>query len=272
MSVAHARGLSDTWVIKRSGERQQFDSTKTKAAVMRSGVPESEADDILEALVPQLYDGITTEEIYRRVHEMLKGRRQARYGLKKAILRLGPEGENFERFVARLFHAEGFETRNRVTMQGKCVQHEVDVLMRRGTEDIMVECKFHNSLGIKCTIQTALYTQARFLDLADNGHLDHAILVTTTRYTSDVERYAACVGMRLLGWHTPEGNGIEEMAERHRLYPVSMLEMRRHDLVTLLDAEMILTADILDSRGKVQRILPKVAADDIIRQAEDLVE
>ncbi|HTY46563.1 MAG TPA: ATP cone domain-containing protein [Methanomassiliicoccales archaeon] len=258
--------------MKRSGEREQFDHTKTKNAVMRAGMPESEADEVVEALVPQLYDGITTEEIYRRVHDLLKGRRQARYGLKKAILRLGPEGENFERFIARLFQADGFETRNRVMMQGKCVQHEVDVLMRRGTEDVMVECKFHNSLGIKCAIQCALYTHARFNDLTENGHLDHAILVTNTRFTSDVERYAACVGMRLLGWHTPEGNGIEEKVERHHLYPITLIEMRRHDLVTLLEAGIIMTSEVLESRDKVQRLLSREAAEDIVRQAEELAQ
>jgi hypothetical protein len=76
--------------------------------------------------------------------------------------------------------------------------------------------------------------------------------------------------MRLLGWHTPDGNGIEEMVERYRLYPVTMLELRRHDLLALQEAGFVMTADILDGQDKVQRLLPGEVASDVIRQAEAL--
>jgi hypothetical protein len=83
-------------VIKRSGEREEFDPEKTRRAIMRVGVSDQEADAILDRLGQQLYDGISTEEIYRRVHDLLDGRKAAKYGLKKAIQRFGPDGENFE--------------------------------------------------------------------------------------------------------------------------------------------------------------------------------
>jgi len=260
-----------TWVVKRSGEREQFDRTKTKAAVMRAGVPDHEAEEILERLLPQLYDGITTEEIYRRVHQMLEGRKAAKFSLKKAILRLGPEGLNFENFVARLFEAEGYRTRTRTLVQGRCVQHEVDVLMERGGESTMVECKFHNSLGLKCSIQSALYTYARFLDIRNGTGMDRSCLVTNTRFTSDVDHYARCVGMSLLGWRHPEGEGIEQLTERHQLYPVTILEMRRQDLFSLMSNGFLLVKDIFDREDRARRLLSKNIVDPLLMQADELL-
>jgi hypothetical protein len=260
------------WVIKRSGEREQYDRSKTKAAILRVGVPDDEAEELLNRLSTQLYDGITTEEIYRRVHQMLEGRRALRYGLKKAILRLGPEGANFETLVARLFQAEGFEVEVRKTVQGKCVSHEVDVLMRRDQEGYMVECKFHNSLGIHCNVQCALYTYARFLDVSHTMPLTAPCLVTNTRFSGDVDRYAACVGMTVMGWNWPLNSGLEARLERQRIYPVTIFDLRRYDQASLIDNGILLVSDLLDERDKVYRLLPRVTAENLVAQAEQLLD
>ncbi len=257
------------WVIKRSGEREQFDPTKARAAVMRAGVSPSEADEIIDRLMPQLYDGITTEEIYRRIHQELDRGEAARYGLKKALLRLGPDGWYFESFVGRLFAAEGYAVAIRRMLDGRCVSHEVDAIAEREDDKMMVECKFHNSLGIKCSIQVALYAQARYLDLKDAHHLTHPCLVTNTRFTSDVVRYADCVGMRLLSWRWPESEGIESLVERYRLYPISMIDLGRHDLSVLLDNNILLVSEILDREDDVSRLLSKASAEKALRLAAD---
>jgi hypothetical protein len=44
----------------------------------------------------------------------------------------------------------------------------------------MVECKFHNYLGIKCNIQIALYVYGPFLDLRDSERIDRPIIATNT--------------------------------------------------------------------------------------------
>jgi hypothetical protein len=258
-------------VIKRSGEQEEFNPWKTVSAMVRSGVPQDEAEGVLRALEPQLYDGITTEEIYRRVHQMLKGRKAARYSLKKAILRLGPEGENFESYIARLFQTEGYETKTRQFLNGKCIKHEVDVLMTRGQERVMVECKFHNYLGIKCTIQIALYVYARFLDLKESETLDRPMLVTNTRFSLDALRYASCIGMELLGWNSPERGGIESLAEQHRLFPVTILEMRHNDLETLMAHHFIVVDDILARPKEVNLLLSRESAENILSQAKEVL-
>jgi hypothetical protein len=258
-------------VIKRSGESEEFDPRKTVSAMVRSGASHEEVKGIMEALEPQLYDGITTEEIYSIVRRMLQGRKAARYSLKKGILRLGPEGENFETYVSRLFQVEGFETRTRQFLNGRCIKHEVDVLMTRGEEKVMVECKFHNYLGIKCTIQIALYVSARFLDVKEGNKIDRPILATNPRFSQDALQYGKCVGLELLGWNSPEGNGIEELAERHRLFPVTILNMRKGDQDVLLDNHFIVVNDILDRADAVRHLLSKDSAENILAQAKEVL-
>jgi hypothetical protein len=259
-------------VVKRSGEREEFDRRKTIVAVTRAGVSEEEAEGIVRRLESELYEGITTEEIYRRVHEMLQGRKAARYSMKKAFLKLGPEGENFEIYVAHLFQMMGFETETRLTLNGKCISHEVDVLMRKAGEKVMVECKFHNSLGIRSNIQCALYVYSRFLDLKDNHYLDRPMLVTNTRFSSDAERYASCVGMDLLGWRTPEGGGLEILATEHRLYPITILDIRRNDQSTLLANRFVVVNDILDRIDDLRSLLSKESARSLESQARELLQ
>ena len=114
---------------KRSGEREEFNPLKIVSSMIRSGAPKEEAESILRTLEPKLYDGISTEEIYGQIHQIMKGRKAAHYRLKKALFQLGPEGKNFENYVARLFQAKGYETRTRQILNGKCIKHEVDVLI-----------------------------------------------------------------------------------------------------------------------------------------------
>ncbi|MDW5563449.1 MAG: ATP cone domain-containing protein [Methanomassiliicoccus sp.] len=258
-------------VIKRSGEREEFDPRKTISAIVRSGVAQDEAQKIVRDLEPLLYDGITTEEIYRQVRQMIKGPSAAHYSLKKALFRLGPDGENFESYIARLFQAEGYSTKTRQILNGKCVKHEVDVLMAREQEKVMVECKFHNDLGLKCNIQIALYVYARFLDLRDTEKIDRPILVTNTRLSLDAQHYAECVGMDVLGWKTPRVNGLESLVNKHRLFPLTMLEMHHRDQATLLENHFILVKDVLSRSNEVKLLLSKESADDVISQAMTLM-
>lgn len=258
-------------VVKRSGEREEFSRWKTINAMVKTGATRDEAEGILQALEPQLYEGITTEEIYHKVRNMLEGRKAARYSLKKALFYLGPEGENFETYLARLYQADGYETRTRQILQGRCVAHEVDVVMTRDGKRTMVECKFHNHLGIKCNIQVALYVHARYLDLQDSERLDRHILATNTKFSSDAERYARCVGMEVLGWNSPEGCGIEALAERHRIYPVTMLDIRRHDIDILLAHRIVVVSDLLERSNEVYQLLSTNVADKLLAQAREVL-
>ena len=259
-----------TRVKKRSGESEEYDRSKAKTAIIRAGSSAEEAEVILAKLEPGLYDGITTEEIYRRVRALLNEHSATRYGLKKAILALGPEGRNFETLIYRLFQSMGYDAKVRQTIQGKCVSHEIDVTMEKDGKRYMAECKFHNSLSMKCAIQTALYTYGRFLDVDASCDLKCPYLVTNTRFTSEVTKYADCVCMSLIGWKYPENVGLETLIERYRLYPVTMLDLRKSEVRVLLEKDLVLISDMLQKRDEVIRSLGRDTADRAFRAAEAL--
>jgi hypothetical protein len=242
-------------VIKRSGEKEDFDAGKTLQGIMRSGASRAEADEVLARLTPQLYEGISTEEIYRKVRALLDHRSAARFGIKKGLMGLGPDGRHFETLIGHLMRAEGWDVTVRIMMEGRCVSHEIDLLMAKGGERTIAECKFHNSLGCKCSIQTALYVQARWEDLSARSGMIPPLLVTNTRFSSEVEKYAQCVGMHLLGWKYPGQGGLESLLEQHGLLPVTVLPLRRQELNLLLERDIVLASEVLTRRSEVAPLL-----------------
>jgi hypothetical protein len=40
---------------------------------------------------------------------------------------------------------EGYQTVTNLILSGKCVSHEIDVLIKKDNELAMVECKFHSA-------------------------------------------------------------------------------------------------------------------------------
>ena len=96
-------------------------------------------------------------------------------------------------------------------------------------------------------------------------------MATNTRFSQDALQYGRCVGLELLGWNSPEGNGIEALAERHRLFPVTILDLRKSDQDILLDNHFILVNDVLDRAKDVRRLLSKESAESVMAQANEVL-
>jgi len=259
-------------VVKRSGEVEDFDPAKAINAILRVGTPPEEAKAILESVKPYLYDGMTTEELYRRIRSQMGHCEATKFSLKKAFILLGPDGHSFETMIARIFHELGYHTEVRQVLQGRCVTHEVDVVITKEGTKGTVECKFHNSQGTKSSIQEALYTYGRFLDLKESNGVTIPWLVTNTKFSSDVVRYAKCVGINLIGWNYPQGAGLEELVQRVDIYPLTVLDIRRGEQRTLLAHDFVICRDILERKAEVMRLFPQESSDRIIEKAEQFRE
>ena len=197
-------------VIKNTGEEVFYDSNKLRASLLKAGATEQESQLVQAAVESKLVDGLATKKIYQYAHEQLKKQRShrvaGRFGLKKAIFNLGPSGYPFEIFVGRLFESFGFSVRVGVMMQGKCIQHEVDVVARRPGEIIIVETKFRGDFKGKTTVQVPLYIHSRFNDIKEKLEEDHqgedievrGSVVTNARFTADAIKYAECVGLQMI--------------------------------------------------------------------------
>ena len=110
----------------------------------------------------------------------------------------------------------------------------------------MIEAKFHNGSGVRSEIHVALYTQARFEDIKIANTIDEAWIVTNTKTTIDANAYANCVGMRILSWDYPVGEGLRELIEKSRLHPITMLTtISQSQKATLLENHIILCKDIM---------------------------
>ena len=245
------------WVVKASGERQAWDPRRLRQSVRRAGVPEKVAREVVHTLDRHLRGKVTSARIFREVSDLLAAHEAvwaARYGLKQAIVALGPEGYRFERLVARMLEAQGFAVQVGQIVQGHCVTHEVDVVALKDDRHYMVECKFHTAAGRKCDVKTPLYVHARFRDIEAQwrglpGHatrFHQAWLVNNTRFTTDALQYGQCVGMHLISWDFPEGGSLRQMVEQTRSWPVTCLyPLSKREMRFLLDRDILLCKDLV---------------------------
>lgn len=241
-------------ITKASGEREPFNERKLLRSLERSGADRSAADDIAKRIEQELRSGMTTQEIYRRAFAHLREHRKgvaARYSLKRALLELGPSGFPFEEYLAELFKYEGYSTKVDQIVRGACVEHEVDVILTKGSETVYVEAKFHNTAGFKTDLKTTLYVKARLDDIAAHRAETSApgtmrgLIVTNTKFTSHAVRYASCAGVEFLGWEYPHGATLQDRIERAALYPVTALTtLGQREKMALLGQKIVLCSAI----------------------------
>ncbi len=267
-------------IAKADGEQEPFNSEKLVSSLMRAGAEHPLARDIGRDIEAGLYNGITTQEIYRRAFSKLRDARRgaaARYSLKRAILDFGPSGFPFESYVSELFRAEDAQTQINQIIQGACVEHEVDVVVEQNGVTTFIEAKFHNAAGFKTDLKTVLYVKARLDDIAaarkNEGTREpmRGLLVTNTKFTSMAQRYAACAGVAILGWDEPEGHTLHDRIDKAGLYPITALTtINRREKMALLSQKIVLCNAIgADTRGlatagvtgqKADRVLEEVGA------------
>jgi Holliday junction resolvase len=245
-------------VLKHSGEYEPYSERKVRESLTRAGADEELIDTIVARVRGELYDGISTREIYHHVFELLRELQSSlvsSYSLKRAIMELGPSGFPFERFLAGVLEAHGYTVAVDQTVQGKCVDHQIDVIARKGRRHFLVEAKFHNQPGIKSDIKDALYTYARFLDVREawveiaghRGHLHQAWLITNTKVTSKVREYARCAGMRITSWDYPSRASLRGMVEESGLLPLTCLQsLTPEDKTRLLEEGFLFCRELAD--------------------------
>ena len=72
-----AKNLPDIEIIKHSGQKAKFSIEKLKTSLRRSGADEALISEIANSVRDELYQGISTKEIYNRAFALLKKRKRA---------------------------------------------------------------------------------------------------------------------------------------------------------------------------------------------------
>ncbi|MFT0714816.1 ATP cone domain-containing protein [Flagellimonas lutimaris] len=267
-------------ITKSSGEQVKFSMDKLQHSLQHSGASDDMVQEIVQRVQDELYQGITTREIYNRAYALLKKKKSvyaSKYKLKKAIYELGPTGFPFEKFISGILHYSGYQTKVGEMLQGTCVSHEIDVIAIKNGILNVIECKFHSDDGLKCNVKVPLYINSRYKDVKTplNSQKEKSFkdtegwVVTNTRFTNDALEYGKCAGLYLLSWDYPHGDGLKERIDRLRLYPITvstLLSGREKDF--LLERDIVLFRQLekniflLDhlgvSNGRKQRILKEM--------------
>ncbi len=244
-------------VSKHSGEKQPFSREKFTESIVRAGATREIALEVAEEVISNLYDGISTRDIYKNAFQILRRKMRslaARYSLKNALLELGPSGYPFERFVGEIFRKEGFRVKTGQTINGKCIQHEVDVVGEKDDLTIMVECKYGNDQSKVSGVQVPLYVNSRFNDIKsvwaqeerNQGKEFQGWIFTNTRFSTDAETYGTCAGLRLVSWGFPDSGNLREIVESKALFPITALTtLNRKQKEYLVEKGIILNEHLL---------------------------
>ena len=244
-------------IIKSSGKKVKFSIDKLRASLGKSGADTQTVDAIIAKVKKELYEGISTKEIYNRAFALLKkkeGYLASKYKLKKAIYELGPTGYPFERFIGAILKYSGYHTQVSEIMHGHCVKHEVDVIAVKDGMTTLIECKFHSEQGRNCNVKVPLYIASRFKDIkthwdskAHETKLDVGWVVTNTRFTDDALQFGNCVGLYLLSWDYPKHDGLRDRIDRLGLYPITVSTLlTNREKQFLLSRDVVLCKDLID--------------------------
>lgn len=238
-------------IIKYSGEKVKFSEDKLRNSLNRTGAEKQTVDLIINVVKDELYQGISTKEIYNRAFNLLKKKKSylaSKYKLKKAIYEFGPTGYPFERFISAVLKYSGYQTQVGKILQGQCVTHEIDVVAHKNNETTIIECKFHGDQGLNCNVKIPLYINSRYQDVKAHWNansknvekLSKGWVVTNTRFTEDALQYGKCCGLYLLSWDYPKNDGLKDRIDRLRLYPITVSTM-----LTNREKQFLLSRDIV---------------------------
>lgn len=270
-------------IVKHSGDIVDFNPIKLKQSLLKSGASQQVVETILQTIKKEIYEGISTKQIYKMAFSLLKKASHshaARYNLKEAIRLLGPAGFFFEKYIARLFASEHYITQTNLILQGKCVSHEIDVVIKKENVISMIECKFHLGKDANSDVKVPMYILSRFNDIKDRRHpifsekdsISKCWIVTNNRFTSDAIQFAKCSGLSMLSWNYPENNNLKTKNDTNYLYPVTCLttlSLAEKDRLLILD--VILVKEIINNSDCLERIgLSSNRIKNVLKEASEL--
>lgn len=247
-------------IIKADGTQETFERQKLLSSLHKAGASDATAEEIVQAVERGLVPNMHTADIYRSAFALLQKHEPhgtaARYSLRRALLEFGPSGFPFELYLAELFRTEGYEAATNLLIKGKCVEHEIDVRLKRDGVHTYVEAKFHNTPGFKTDLKVALYVKARIDDLRTVEPGAQGMIVTNTKLTSKASAFARCAGLEVLSWDYPAKNNLQKRIEHAKLYPVTALtSLSKKEKIALISEKVVLCssvarhADLLNGLG-----------------------
>lgn len=256
--------FKEVLLVKADGEKELYEPHKLRDSLIKAGAGSHSADKVLtdvanfieEHVKDKKYSEVSVSELYRVAFECLKkysGDAALRYSLKRSLFELGPTGFPFEKYIAKIFKTQGYETLTGQIVMGSCVPHEVDLVAWNADKLIMGEVKYHNDPASKTDLKVALYVSARYNDIKQNvfdyGNVirkpSEWYLITNTKFTDTAITYAVCNGLKLLSWVFPEEGNLHDLIEDTKSHPITCLTtLDTNQKKMLIDKNVILCRDL----------------------------
>jgi hypothetical protein len=220
-------------IIKSTGELVEFDTDKIRGTLSRTGATPAVIEHVLKRVLQQVKDQMTTKRLFSLIRRELRkeGRHLAhRYGLRTALLKLGPAGFKFEQYVASVLNAYRYKaTVPTQELLGLCVNHEIDVLASKNSHQIVIEAKFRNKFEDTVKLKDVMATWARFQDLCEGyesgkkcPRFDETWIITNGKFTERALQYGLCKGIIMIGWSN--GDSFAKLVDHATLYPITVLD------------------------------------------------
>lgn len=244
--------MQSIWIEKGDGEKELFNEEKLINSLKKNNVSDKDIHKILLEVNETIHPNISSNQIFKTAYSVLKEIKKdaaIRYSLRRSVLDMGPTGFPFEILLGKVFQKKGYNVQIGHTLQGSCIDHEIDVMAYNKTELIFVEAKFHNDLRTKSDTKTALYVKARYDDLkslkfnieSKDLKPTDMFIVTNTKFTHNAIKYANCVGLKLVSWNYPEQGNLYSMIEDYNIFPVTVL-----DSLTQKQKKFLISKKIVD--------------------------
>ena len=272
-------------ITKSTGQKELLNIEKVKHACRRAGASAQLCEVVGQEVKQQAKDGMTTKEIYEIVQGIISKEHPpvaARLNLKDAIIKLGPLGYDFEKYIARVLAAYGYNTELPPILQGACTTHEVDVLAVKDGRAAMIECKLRHEIGIFISIKDTMSTWARFLDLVDGSaigkcpHIEECWIVTNSRFSHDSIQYGHCKNMVMLSWNHPKERPMPAWIDDKGLYPITLLPQLEHNTEkSLIDGGFVLLHDLATADPSLvaqKSNIPEETARDCVKKAQLILQ
>ena len=248
-------GALGVYVAKADGSRQLFDREKVIRTCLRMSASRNLAFEVAEKVEARVYEGMSTEKVLRLIFRFMRRQKPGigdLFDLRKGLSLMSSRPE-FEVFVQELLRRHGFEVSGNQILKGRCVEHEVDAVARKGGVTYFVEAKHHVSYHSLTGLDESRIARAVLEDVsegyergvADFG-VDRAIIVTNTRFSDFAIRYGRCRDIMQVGWNYPVNLGLEDMIEEKRLHPLSCVRgLHDVDRLLLVDCGVVLIRQLL---------------------------
>ncbi|MCW4001261.1 MAG: restriction endonuclease [Candidatus Bathyarchaeota archaeon] len=243
-------------MTKADGSKQLFSREKVALTCLRMGADREVADRIALQVERHLYEGIPTGRILQLIFSLMRKPKPAvghLYDLRRGISLMEPKPE-FEAFVRVLLGYSGFEVKPNVMLRGLCGEHEADAIATKNGVTYLVEAKHHFAYHALTGLDESRIARAIIEDVTEGYirgvtdlKIDCAMIVTNTRYSEHARNYGGCRGILQVGWESPDGFGLRETVEKHRLYPLSCLRgLDRQTRLRLVSIGIVLIRQLLE--------------------------